>query len=375
MNRRDFLIGGLTVAALISAGGFSYINRPEFGRLPRGARLEKCQKSPHYKNGEFQNLVPVPVMSEQEGERENKFVALFKMIFGDKTGLVPKDTMLTKKTNLYELDKNKDAVVWMGHSSFFIQTGGYKILIDPVFSSFASPLFFINKAFAGSNIYTAGDIPEIDVLIITHDHWDHLDYPTIMALKEKIKNIVCPLGVGEHFEYWGFDADKLHEEDWYSKIEIADDLAIHILPSQHFSGRFLTANPTLWGSFAIITPQKKIYVSGDGGYGEHFKAIGEKFNGFDLAIMENGQYNLAWHNIHMLPDETARAASDLKARLVIPAHNSKFALARHAWQAPLADLAAASKDNNYKLLTPEIGELTVIDDTDFTFSKWWEHMA
>lgn len=374
MNRRDFLIGGLAAAGLIGVGGVSYINRPEFGRLPRGARLEKCQRSPHYKNGEFQNLVPVPVMSEEAGERENKFAALFKMIFGDKTGLVPKDTMLTKKTNLYELDKNKDAVVWMGHSSFFMQTGGYKILIDPVFSSFASPIFFINKAFAGSNAYTADDIPEIDVLLITHDHWDHLDYPTVMALRDKIKNIVCPLGVGEHFEYWGFDTARLYEDDWYSEIKIADDLTIHILPSQHFSGRFLTANPTLWGSFAIVTPQKKIYVSGDGGYGAHFKAIGEKFNGFDAALMENGQYNLAWHNIHMLPDETAQAAKDLKARLVVPAHNSKFALARHAWQAPLADLAAASEDKNYKLLTPEIGELVALDNDNLAFPKWWESM-
>ncbi|MBQ3853382.1 MAG: MBL fold metallo-hydrolase [Anaerovibrio sp.] len=373
MNRRNFIIGGLATAGMLSLGGYSFIHRPEFGRLPQGERLARIQASPHYINGKFQNLVPVQVMSEDSGE--NRFVATAKFLFGDKSALSPKEPMLSHKTDLKKLDIKQDLVVWMGHSTFYMQLGGRRILIDPVFSSYASPVFFINKAFSGSNIYTAADMPDIDVLAISHDHWDHLDYPTIMALKDKIKNIVCPLGVGEYFEQWGFDLQILHEEDWDKEIKIAEDFSIHILPSQHFSGRFLTQNPTLWCGFAFVTPKNKVYYSGDGGYGEHFKAIGKQFGGFELMLGENGQYNMAWHDIHLLPEETAQAAADVRAKALLPAHGGKFALARHPWQEPYQKLAEASQGKDYQLLTPEIGEAVSIDEISLqAFGKWWEKM-
>ncbi len=373
MNRRNFIIGGLATAGMLSLGGYSFIHRPEFGRLPQGERLARIQASPHYINGKFQNLVPVQVMSEDSGE--NRFVATAKFLFGDKSALSPKEPMLSHKTDLKKLDIKQDLVVWMGHSTFYMQLGGRRILIDPVFSSYASPVFFINKAFSGSNIYTAADMPDIDVLAISHDHWDHLDYTTVMALKDKIKNIVCPMGVGEYFEQWGFDLQILHEEDWDKEIKIAEDFSIHILPSQHFSGRFLTQNPTLWCGFAFVTPKNKVYYSGDGGYGEHFKAIGKQFGGFDLMLGENGQYNMAWHAIHLLPEETAQAAVDVRAKALLPAHGGKFALARHPWQEPYQKLTEASQGKDYQLLTPEIGEAVSIDEISLqAFGKWWEKM-
>ena len=373
MNRRNFIIGGLATAGMLSLGGYSFIHRPEFGRLPQGERLARIQASPHYINGKFQNLVPVQVMSEDSGE--NRFVATAKFLFGDKSALSPKEPMLSHKTDLKKLDIKQDLVVWMGHSTFYMQLGGRRILIDPVFSSYASPVFFINKAFSGSNIYTAADMPDIDVLAISHDHWDHLDYPTVMALKNKIKNIVCPLGVGEYFEYWGFDPGIIHEEDWDKEIKFSEDFSIHILPSQHFSGRFLTQNPTLWCGFAFVTPNNKVYYSGDGGYGEHFKTIGKQFGGFDLMLGENGQYNMAWHAIHLLPEETAQAAVDVRAKALLPAHGGKFALARHPWQEPYQKLTEASQGKDYQLLTPEIGETVGIEDIPSQkFEKWWEKM-
>ena len=358
---------------MLSGGAALFVNRPEFGRSPRGARLARMEASPHYVNGQFQNLVPVQVMNEKSGE--NRLVATAKFLFGDKSALSPAEPMLSSKTDLQQLAPARDAVVWMGHSTFFLQLGGRKILIDPVFSPYASPLFFINKAFPGSNVYTAGDMPELDVLAISHDHWDHLDYPTVMALKPKVKHIVCPLGVGEYFEQWGFDTRLISEEDWDSEVKLAEDFSIHILPSQHFSGRFLTPNPTLWCGFAFVTPKRKVYYSGDGGYGEHFKAIGGKFGGFDLMLGENGQYNMAWHAIHMLPEETARAAADVGAKLLLPAHSGKFALARHPWQEPYRELLRASRDKGYKLLTPEIGEAAYLDgEQPRQFDAWWERM-
>ena len=374
MNRRTFirngLIGAAGLAALSGGGIFYYINRPEFGRLPRGDRLQKILNSPHYFKDHFECLTPVKVMSEDDAERENRIVATLKFVFGDKSELFPPHAIPSVKTNLKELPQNLDCAVWMGHSTIYLQLAGKRILLDPVFSDYASPVFFINRAFEGSNIYTAEDFPEIDILAITHDHWDHLDYPSVMALKPKIKTVLCPLGVGEYFEQWGFPPEKIIEDDWDSVIEIGNNLAAYILTSQHFSGRTLKQNPTEWCSFAFVTPNRKIFCSGDGGYGTHFKKIGEELGSFDFAFMENGQYKKAWHAIHCLPNETAAAAVDLHAKNVVPIHAGKFALARHSWNAPYKDLTAESFNKSYRLLTPQIGELINFAQEQ-NFSQWF----
>lgn len=367
MNRRTFILGGLGLLGAAAAGGAGYLQSPRFGRPFRPERLARVQASPHYINGRFECLTPVRVM---EGNEESFLTGWLKYFLEDKTGRTPDAPLPSKKTDLWAQCQDEDFAVWMGHSSFYLQIAGRRILIDPVFSSYASPVFFANRAFLGSNVYTAADIPKVDILIMSHDHWDHLDYPTILSLKDKIRDIVCPLGVGEYFEAWGFAPEQLHEEDWDTDIEVYPDFHVHVLPSQHFSGRLLTQNATQWASFAIVTAQRKVYYSGDGGYGAHFHTIGEQFGGFDLALLENGQYDRQWHRIHMLPDETAQAATDLRARYVLPAHNSKFALARHTWQAPMQDLATASKGAAWHLLTPEIGEKIPLWAPD-GFPEWW----
>ena len=375
MNRREFIGGGLATVGLLSAAGAWFVHRPAFGKNPEGARLQRIMASPHYRNGKFQCIDPIDDIMEPSDDGEGRLSATWKFLFGDKTGLVPAQPMLSRKTDLKALPPEDDVVIWMGHSTFYLHLAGHRILIDPVLSSYASPLFFINKAFSGSNIYTANDFPPIDILLLTHDHWDHLDYPSLMALRPKIGDIVCPLGVGAYVEQWGFDTTRLHEEDWFTEVNIAPDLQVHVLPSQHFSGRFLEQNKTQWAGFALLTPQRKIFCSGDGGYGSHFKKIGQQFGGFDLAIMENGQYNQQWHRIHLLPEETAQAAEDVGAKAVLPAHNGKFALARHPWDEPYRALSAASQTRNYRLLTPEIGEALRLDEPNPTFSPWWEKMA
>lgn len=361
---------------LLSLGGVSFVNRPEFGRLPSGKRLERIMASPHYYNGQFNCLEPVTVMSETaEAKGTNRISATLEFLFGDKTGLVPPVPMVSEKTDLRSLPVQEDVAVWMGHSSFFLQVAGRRILIDPVFSSYASPVFFVNKAFPGSNVYTAEEMPEIDVLLMSHDHWDHLDYATVIALKDKIKHIVCPLGVGEYFEQWGFDMSTVHEEDWDTEVKLAEDFSVWVTPSQHFSGRFLKQNQTQWCGFAIITPGRKVYLSGDGGYGQHFKRLGEQFGGFDVAILENGQYNVQWSKIHLMPPETAQAAVDLRAKLMIPDHNGKFALARHMWDEPYKEMVKYAQGNSYRLATPEIGEAVHMADLGRENSHWWEQMV
>ena len=376
MKRRNFIFGALAGIGALAGGAGLFVRQEKFGRAPSGARLERIKASPHYVDGQFVCLEPVDAMMDDlpEEEKPNRLETLYRVLFGSDDGRVPKEAIPSNKTDLHAIPREQDVAVWMGHSTFYLQVGGRRILVDPVFSAYGSPIFFINRAFRGSNVYTAADIPTLDVLLMTHDHWDHLDYDTVMALKPKVKEIICPLGVGEFFEQWGFDLGTLHEEDWDTDIALTDDFHIHILPSQHFSGRFLTRNNTQWCGFAVITPERRIYISGDGGYGKHFKDIGARFDGFDLAMMENGQYNMQWHAIHMLPNETAQAAEDVRTRLMLPAHGGKFALALHTWQEPYAELLKESAGRPYRMVTPRIGE-TVDMDSPADFPRWWEGMG
>ena len=210
----------------------------------------------------------------------------------------------------------------------------------------------------------------IDLLIISHDHYDHLDYATIKALMPKVKRVVTPLGVGSHLRYWGMDAAIIDEVDWNQTIKISDELTVHALPARHFSGRGLKRNQTLWASFLFVTPQEKIYYSGDSGYGPHFKAIGEQFGPIDLAIMENGQYDQDWKYIHMMPEETAQAADDLRPVGIAGAcrtlcwQNTAGTIRTSGWR-------HSSEGREWRLVTPMLGEPVWVADKTQSFNAWW----
>ncbi|SHK09397.1 MBL fold metallo-hydrolase [Desulforamulus aeronauticus] len=363
------LLVSLIIIVVIALSIGLYLQHPKFGTLPAGARLERIKNSPHYAGGQFQNLLPTP-----EIIGDNLFSTLWNFLFVKKERLVPVDDIPSIKTDIMALDKDEDVVIWLGHSSYFVQLGGKRILIDPVFSPSAAPVSFANKAFKGTNPYTADDIPIIDYLLISHDHWDHLDYPTVISLKPKIRNVICGLGVGSYFEEWGFAANIVHEADWFTAVKLENDFTVHVLPARHFSGRMLTRNKTLWTSLALVTPEHRIFFSGDGGYGPHFKQIGETFQGFDLAIMENGQYDKNWPYIHMMSEEAAQATEDLKAKALLPGHAGKFTIANHPWDEPFQRINAASQNKDYRLLTPMIGELVELANEQQVFAPWWEGM-
>ncbi|WP_435927648.1 MBL fold metallo-hydrolase [Dryocola sp. BD613] len=355
-----------------SIAGFSRLfSTIEFGKLPDGERLARIQASPNWRDGKFHNETTTPMYTNGKG-----FLSvLWEYLFVKHSETKPERALPVVKTDLRALQSDEDVVIWLGHSSWFMQIDGHKILIDPVFSSYAAPFSFMNKAFNGPYPWQAADMPEIDFLIISHDHWDHLDYPTLKALKPKVKQIVTALGVGSHLEAWGFAPQIIHELDWHEKVVAADSLTIHVLPARHFSGRGLTANKTLWASFMFATPRHQVFYSGDSGYGPHFKNIGEQFGPVDLAILENGQYDPAWQHIHMLPEETAAAAADLNAKVMLPGHAGRFSMANHSWYEPWKRIAAASKTRLYKLLTPEMGEVVKLNDPQQQFLSWWEAKA
>ncbi len=362
------LIGFLVLVVLLMLGIWGYMQHPKFGKAPSGERLERIKKSENYKDGAFQNLNETP----QLAEGYTMGGVLWDFLFTKYPNTYPVDSIPSVKTDLKNLNPNENVLVWMGHSSYFIQLDGKKYLIDPVFSGNASPVAGTTKAFAGSDIFKVSDMPEIDFLLITHDHYDHLDYETIKELIPKVKKVITGLGVGSHLEYWGYKPEIITELDWNESIKLSDSVSIHTTPARHFSGRTLKRNNTLWLSFILKTLDKKLFLGGDSGYDSHFKEIGEKFGSFDLVLLEDGQYDPKWKYIHLLPEEVVKAAQELKAKRLFPVHNSKFKLGNHPWDDSLKRVSAEAEKQNQSIITPKIGEKIDLDDENQNFEKWWE---
>lgn len=362
------LIGIASLTAILSLGACAYLQHPKFGAYPEGERLARVQLSPNFADGEFHYPIATPILADG--------ISMFSILSGNLIGKVdnlrPAQPVPAVKTDLRALDPAQDTVVWLGHSSFFMLFSGKRILIDPVFSPYASPVSFSTQAFDGTNLYTVDDMPAIDVLLITHDHWDHLDHATVTALAGKVRQVLVPLGVGAHFEHWGYARDSVREADWYDRMDVDSALTIHLIPARHYSGRWLTRNKTLWAGFVLGSPTRRILFSGDTGYGPHFKELAQRFGGFDLAALDMGQYDPRWPYIHMTPEEAAQAAVDLEAKVLLPAHVGRFNIARHAWTEPFERVDAASEGKRYRLATPTIGEPLKVGDNAQHFARWWQ---
>ena len=356
----------LLILIAIVAGWLGRSLWVEAGRAPRGERLERIKRSSLWRDGQFVNEELTPQFTGDKG----MWQVLYEFLFVKTAGLVPDADIPAVKTDLRALSRHRDVVVWLGHSSVFIQSGGVRYLFDPVLTT-GLPVSLFMRPFKGAAVFTPDDIPDVDYLIITHDHWDHLDYKTVKALRERVGRVVCGLGIGEHFEYWGYDAAKIHEMEWGDSLAVNAGTTLHCLPSRHFSGRLTKRNQSLWASYLIDGPQR-VFVSGDGGYDARFRRIGERFGHIDLAILENGQYNADWRYIHTLPSQLPREIEELRAARVLTYHNSKYALARHPWREPLDSIAAAATTGRpWQLLTPRIGDPVSLTDTTQSFPRWW----
>jgi L-ascorbate metabolism protein UlaG (beta-lactamase superfamily) len=291
--------------------------------------------------------------------------------FNKPKNTVPPKTLPSVKTNLKILNSTEPTIVWFGHSSYLINISNKNILVDPVFCGHASPFSFTTNSFSGSNVYSVEDMPDIDILILTHDHYDHLDYETVVKLNQKTKQICTSLGVASHLIYWGIDEQKIIEFDWLDSHQVTSDITLTTTPARHFSGRLFARGKTLWSSFVLETSDYKIFIGGDSGYdAANFKMIAEKFGGFDIAMLEAGQYNTDWANIHTMPEETVQASIDLNAKVLLPVHWGKFSLALHPWNEPIERVCKRALETNAKLTTPMIGEPVVLDRT-YPDKKWW----
>lgn len=354
-KKKKIMVTAIVLSVLFALGniGLLFISQESFGRLPQGERLERIRKSPNYdiSKKQFVNQEPTVTMTGDKSATGS----LLSQIFGKDTVQKIPDTALTViKTNLRELPQDKDWLVWFGHSSYLVNLSGKKFLIDPILYS-GSPVSFVNKMFKGTDVYKPNDFPDIDFLVISHDHWDHLDYKAVKELEPRVGKVILGLGVGEHFEYWGYPKEKLIELDWWEKWGW-----FTATPARHFSGREPRMNRTLWASYIVESPKRTIWIGGDTGYGKHFKQIGEKFK-IDLGILENGQYNEQWAQIHTLPKYLGTEMVELNAARYITVHNSRFCLSDHSYLEPLENAKKAAAESGKPLLMPQMGEVLYLE--------------
>ena len=338
---------------------------------PSWDRLAKIEQSPNYHDGQFWNLTETPMMTPDEnGENDTSILSWLKWDTGRR---YPSQEIPSVKTDLKSLPKDQNTLVRLWHSAHFMILDGETYLIDPTLVT-GSPVWFVNKPFTWTTIYQPEDIPEIDYLIITHDHYDHLDYFTMKEIKDKIWKVITSLWVWAHFERWGFDEDDIIEMDRYDESDFDDNIKITCLPARHYSWR-LKQNKTLRSSFMLETPTKTIYIWWDSWYDKFFKEIWEKRPNIDLAVIENGQYDMQRKYIHMLPDDVIQAIKDLNAKKVLTVHNSKYAMANHDWDEPMIALdERLQKEEIKSWISPIIWEIVELDNNNQKFTKWRENL-
>lgn len=269
------------------------------------------------------------------------------------------------------LNEQQDVVYRLGHSSVIMKLAGKLVMTDPVFSERASPLQWAGpKRFHPTPIDVQA-LPDIDVVVISHDHYDHLDKAAIKELSDKVSTFLVPLKVAPLLQKWGVAADKIIELDWWQSYSV-EDTEYTLTPTQHFSGRGLAdRDSTLWGSWVIDAPTKRVFFSGDSGYFSGFKQIGDKYGPFDFTMIETGAYNELWSKIHMFPEQSVQAHIDLQGKVMMPIHNSTFDLAMHDWNEPMQQALEISQQRGVTMVSPEIGERLVIGEAK-TAKVWWQ---
>jgi L-ascorbate metabolism protein UlaG (beta-lactamase superfamily) len=361
------IIGFITFLVIV---GVLFVNlSPQFGGKHSEADKKRYESSGHYEKGKFSNLIHTALDMDFKS-----LLSISKDYIKGVPNSEPSFETQIEKVDSISLTK-KDTLsklIWFGHSAFLLQMDGKNILIDPMLGNVPSPHPWLGKGRYQKELpIEIAQLPSIDAIIISHDHYDHLDYGSIQKLKAKTKSFYVPLGVGAHFEAWGIPNEHIHEFNWWDEGKI-DDIKIAFTPSRHFSGRGLGDRfSTLWGSWVIKGSKDNIYFSGDGGYGPHFKEIGEKYGPFDFAMMECGQYNEKWADIHMMPEETAQAALDVKTELFMPIHWGSFTLALHAWTDPVERVLAKSSELGQAIYVPKIGQEIIIGHKPKQLNKWW----
>jgi len=367
-KRWAILVGLLAVVVIVIV---VLLSRPQWGGTMTAARLTRAQANPQYRDGAFTNLLPDP-----ERTAGDAWTLLKGQFSGDQVRVPPGEIPVVKvdPRSLALMSTPGLRAFWIGHSSTFIEIDGLRVLLDPIFSEYASPFDIGPKRFHPPPIALA-DLPKIHAVLISHDHYDHLDMRTLQQLAPQGTMFFVPLGVGAHLDRWGVPATQIRELEWWQE-ESVGGVRIVCTPSRHYSGRRLTGrNATLWSSWSVIGPQHRFYYSGDTGYSNHFAAIGERFGPFDMSFIKVGAYGptAGWIEIHMSAEDAVRAHRDLRARRMFPLHWGTFNMAFHDWDEPIERALEAAARENVDLVTPRVGEI-VVADQPFVAQRWWKEV-
>lgn len=360
----------VAVFALAIVGFFKL--SPVFGGHADNVTLSHMAKMKTFNNGIFENLEPIIVDGSGAGvaEEDRLHVGNFLMnIFNPADGKHPKQPLptLPLKDNL---PTQNNSFTWLGHSSVIFKMSDKVLMTDPVFYR-VSPIPMGGSPYAMTNLPKTADLPNIDIVIISHDHYDHLDMKAIKEIHERVGKFLVPLGVKAHLLKWGVPESKISEFAWYDHQDV-DGLSFDYVPARHYGGRsFGTRNTSLWGGWVIKADDFALYYTGDSGYGSHFTDVGEKYapeDGFDLILVENGAYNVNWADVHMFPEQSVQAVKDARGKVALPVHWGKYDLAYHAWNEPAQRFYTEAQKQNINILTPQIGQNIRIGDETH---DWW----
>lgn len=363
----------LTIATILTIGIvigilFLYLS-PEFGGKPTESDLKEYKKSINFENGKFKNTTETGI----DMNAKQMWTTLREFVTGvpnsEPSASIPVENI---DSTLWEKNKEENRIFWFGHSAFLLKLNGKNILLDPMLGDVPSPHPLLGGSrYSDSLPIPIEKLPKIDAVLISHDHYDHLDLGSIQKLKDKTKLFLVPLGVGAHLKKWGVKASQIKEFDWWQEFS-SDSIQFVLTPARHFSGRGLGDRySTFWGSWVINSPKSKLYFSGDGGYEFHFEKIGEKYGPFDFAMIECGQYNEKWADIHMMPEQSVQAAIDLQAKVAMPIHWGAFTLAVHTWTDPVERFSSKANELNVKYIIPKIGEEINLQNPTVKQNFWW----
>ncbi|MGW3073198.1 MBL fold metallo-hydrolase [Kitasatospora sp. NPDC001132] len=369
-HRRGRLLALTALAAGLGAAAWSLRDLPAaFGRRPDGEREERVRNSPQYRDGVFHNAPSA--LARTAGAPGFDGATVRRMLF-ERAGRVPSRPVPTVRPAVPAGPAAEGVeVTWYGHASALVEIEGFRVLFDPIWSDRCSPAAHVGPKRLHPVPVELEELPQVDAVLISHDHYDHLDMATVKRLvRSQSAPFAVPLGIGAHLRRWGVPEHRIIELDWDETCTLGD-LVLTLTAAHHFSGRGLTRNTTLWGSWVVAGPNRKVFYTGDSGYFEGYGRIGAQHGPFDAALVQIGAYDAAWADIHMTPEDAVLAHRDLAAGLLVPVHWCTFNLGLHPWSEPVERLVKAAKEQAVPLAVPRPGERVDVDNPP-ELDGWWE---
>ncbi|HEX8819821.1 MAG TPA: MBL fold metallo-hydrolase [Archangium sp.] len=352
--------GAVLVVALVATLADAWT---AMGRRAEGARRERMERSAQWRDGHFEN--PQPLHNDWWGSVTAMFDASPHVGPAEPPPTVPGD-----RRQFATPPPTGLRVTWLGHSTTLVELDGHRVLTDPIWSERASPLTWVGPQRWYAPPLALEELPPIDVVVISHDHYDHLDYPTLVAMKDWDTTFVVPLGVGAHLASWEVPEARIVELDWWERTRVRG-LEVVATPSRHASGRTgIDKDATLWAGFALLGPQHRVYYSGDTGLFPAMKDIGARLGPFDVTMIEVGQYHSAWPDWHIGPEQAVLAHRMVQGRVLLPVHWGLFTLAVHGWTEPIERVLAAAQRAGDTVVVPRPGQ-SIEPGALPALERWW----